>query len=564
MLARLLCIGLLPFVVIAADRALIVDYEMNPADFSNEVMRRAAATGLAVDFRQYDTRLTQADLREHRMIILEASAGGIGSGLQLGEVEVPALVRWTRNGGLLVVGIPSDAEAWPQLDVYNRLFADAGSGIRALPAIADDRPQYLGSMFPHGYLKTEGFAARGVEGWLVLDRCTLLEVSGSAQVLARTSLTSFAVEGLGRARVPRLTQEGVGFPVAALATVGKGLLFVTGRFNLNIGGFNGRVGVQPANSQEWIPSSDRFIRNVLSEMVRRGGARVEATEAPELPTAPPAPGVKVLRIDAGGSADPAPVDRSRYRASIRHDLFAPYLDHGMRAAWGSVDLDDDRLIRLAGGFKDAGLNYIWGVGWPERFVSKEYTPAQRAELRHSWETFAKLLDGSPTGWSVGINYPGVGFDRKRYARSRGVDGKEIEIMSPLDLRYWNEMMIPSLEEVARFSLEHPSVKGATIDFEMYGYEPIIFYPESVGFEDVAFHAFLRAAEGHADAGLLKEAAALAPAQRFPWLRDHGLLDSYFLMLEVESEKLGRVIRERIHAINPNFIFGAYQAGLPYS
>jgi len=55
---------------------------------------------------------------------------------------------------------------------------------------------------------------------------------------------------------------------------------------------------------------------------------------------------------------------------------------------------------------------------------------------------------------------------------------------------------------------------------------------------------------------------LIPAQRYVWLRDRGLLRVFFLLLENESEKLGRLIRERIHAINPDFIFGAYQGALP--
>ena len=497
------------------------------------------------------------------MIVLEASAGGIGSGLQLSKAEIPALLDWTRRGGLLVLGIPSDAEAWPQLKVYNRLLAEANAGIEILPAISDDLPQYIGAMFSHGYLHAEGFAAQGVADRLVLDRCTLLKLTAAAQALARTSATASAVEGLGRAKVASIHNQG-GFPVAALARVGTGQVFVTARFNLNIGGFNGRVGVQPTNSLDWIPSSDRFVRNIFSEMVRQ---RSNHPIAPEvfagLPASAPA-STRVLQIEAGGSLDPASPDRTKYRASVRRDLYAPYLDHGLRAAWGSVDKDDAWLKTFADGVRSSGLNYIWGVGWPERFVSSQYTAAQRAELRHSWETLAGWLDGSEAGWSIGLNYPGVGFDRRRYARSRGVDGREIEILSPLDLRLWNEMIIPALEEVARFSLAHRSVKGATIDFEMYGYEPVIFYPEAVGFEDAAYRAFLRAAEGHIDAKLLVECAGLSPEKRYPFLRDHGLLDTYFLLLENESEKLGRMIRARIHAINPNFIFGAYQAGLPDS
>ncbi len=546
----------------AADRALVLDYEMNPPDFSNEVIRRVAATGMTVDFRQYYPLLTQSDLRTYRMLVLEASAGGIGSGLQLNQSEVPALRHWVIEGGLLVLGIPNDPEAWPQLAVYNHLLSALGAGIEALPAISDDKPQYLGSMFPDGYLRPEGFASRGVGANLVLDRCTLLRVSAPAHVLARTSPSAFAVVGLGRAPVPTIHNDG-GFPVAALAAAGKGYVFVTGRFNLNVGGFNGRVGVQPATSLGWIPSSDRFIRNILSEMARLGTKDAMASDTTGLPAAAPA-GARVLHVEPGSSTEPPSVDRVKYRASVRRDLYAPYLDHGLRAAWGTVDQDDPWLAKMADGFKRSGLNYIWGVGWPDRLVSGQSTSEQRAKLRHSWETFASLLDGSNVGWSIGLNYPGASFDRKRYARSRGANGKEIEILSPLDLRLWQEVIIPALEEVARFGLRHPSVKGATVDYEMYGYEPIIFYPEAIGFEDVAYHAFLRSADGYVDAKLLDEAAFVRAEQRYPWLRDHGLLDTYFLLLENESEKLGRMIRQRIHAINPNFIFGAYQAGLPYS
>ena len=82
---------------------------------------------------------------------------------------------------------------------------------------------------------------------------------------------------------------------------------------------------------------------------------------------------------------------------IRRDLYGPYLDHGLRAAWGEMNRDDAWLKSMADGFKAAGFNYIWGVGWPERFVSNQYNADQRAKLRHAWETFAGQLDGSTGG-----------------------------------------------------------------------------------------------------------------------------------------------------------------------
>jgi len=501
-----------------AGRALVIDYELNPPDFSNELIRRLTAAGLRTDYRPYQPRLTGPDFATYRMLVLLASAGGIGSGLQLAESEIPALAAYVRQGGLLVLGVPSDPEAFPQLGPYNRLLGALGAGIEVKPAIADDDSnRFRGVMFPGCYLRP---------GNLVLDRATILETRAPAQALAWSSPAACAIAGLGRPRIPAIANHGE-FPVVAKAACGRGSVLVTGRFNLNIGGYNGRVGVQPISTLEWLPRSDRFIQSILCELL-----------GVPIPSFRPAP-------------HPA-----RNLAAVRRDVYGQYLDHGIRAAWGDVDHSDDWLRRLAQGFQASGLNYIWGVGWPERFVSTQYGEPERKRLRHAWETFAGLLDGSPVGWTIGINYPGTGFDPKRYEQCRGADERPMRLLAPLDLRYWNDLMIPAIEEVARFSLRHPSVKGVTVDFEMYGYEPVIFYPEAVGFEDSAFQSVA--------AGLPPEARTLPPERRYTWLRDHAALGKYFQLLEGEAEKLGRGIRQRIHAINPKLIFGAYQAGLPYT
>ena len=558
-----ICLVLLIFLTagaLPAQKALILDYEMYPPDFSNETIRRVAATGMRVDFRQYYPVLTQADLNGYRMIVLLSSAGAIGSNLQLPESEIPALADYVKGGGALVLGVPADPEAFDQLGPYNKLLAALGAGIQIKPAIADDDSnRYLSTMFAQAYFRTVPAGAS-----VVLDRSTILSVQSPGVTLAQTSPTAYAITGLGRPRIESIKNEG-GLPLVALAKSGKGQVLVIPRFTLNIGGFNGRIGVGPATNLDWIASSDRFVQNILTEMVKSAGGATAASET-SLPAAPPA-NIVVVTIGPRQSIEPDPKDRrayqARYRSTIRRDVYGSYLDHGIRAAWGDMNHDDAWLKQAADGFKSAGMNYIWAVGSPEQFVMDKYTTAQRDTLRHAWETFAGLLDGSQVGWTIGINYPGP-IDRAKYAKSRGTDGKEIELLAPLDLRYWYDIMIPAMEEVAKFSLRHPSVKGVMVDYEMYGFEPIIFYPEAIGFEDVSYKAFLRSAEGHIDAKLLAEAAALDYGARYPWLRDHGLLTTFYLLLEGESEKLGRLIRERIHAINPNFIFSAYHAGLPYS
>ncbi len=553
-----------------------------PADFSNAVIGRIAASGLIVDFRECDPLLTRADLARSRMIVLESSAGTIGSGLAPGPTETIPLARFVQDGGLLVLAIPQDPDAFSQLNAYNQILDALGSGIRVVPAIADDESgRYLSVMFPQCYFHPcdDTFAARGVNHDLVLDRATILDAKPPALVLAKSSPSAFARAGLGRSVVKEIASEPGGFPLVAMARCGKGFVLVIPRFSLNIGGFNSRVGVGPLTSLDWLPSSERFVQNLIDELVKLGrgesvwnGPSSNKTAAPALiepvlPAAPPA-GLAITTVPAGGSLerarDKSRSNRNAYRATIRRDLYGPYLEHGLRAAWGDIDRDGTSLKTLASGFKAAGFNYIWGVGWPERFVSNQYTEPQRDRLRRSWETFACELDGSAVGWSIGVDFAGQGFDRKGYELCRGPSGQELRLLSPLDLRYWYDMMIPALEEVARFSLHHPSVKGATIDFELYDYDPFKVYPEAIGFENVAFSAFLRASHGHLDGATLAAAAELKPAERYPWLRDRGLLGFYFLQLENESEKLGRLIRRRIHAIQPDFIFGGYQAALPYS
>jgi len=519
--SHLWCFALLFFLnvvatrAVAEDHALIIDYELYPPDYSNAVIRRAAATGLSVDFRENYPVLTEQDLARYRMIILESTAGAIGSGIEPDRAEIAALTRYVAGGGLLVLGVPQDPEAFSQLASYNAVLDALGSGIRVKPAIADDESgRYLSVMFPSCYFQTcETFAAKGVVGKLVLDRSTILQTKPPALTLAKTSPTAFARVGLGRALANDMPTPAGGFPLVALAKCGQGYVLVIPRFTLNIGGFNSRVGTGPLTSLDWVKSSERIVQNILDEMIKlaRGelpwsgpaGSQItiSSAPAPALPAAPPR-ALAITTVAPGGSFERIPANpqlhRASYRAAIRRDLYGPFLDHGLRAAWGAMDRDELWLKSLTDGFKAAGFNYIWAVGSPERFVSRQYTADQRAKLQHSWETFASQLDGSPVAWTVGVNFPGVGFDRARYERCRGVKGQVLEVLSPLDLRYWYEMMIPALEEVARFSLNHPSVKGATIDFEMYGYDPFKIYPQAIGFEDVAFSAFLRAAAGHLD------------------------------------------------------------------
>ncbi|MHC5542154.1 hypothetical protein ACYOEI_28365, partial [Singulisphaera rosea] len=78
----LFLLGMLASHTTAAEHALILDYELYPPEFSNAVIRQVAATGLEVEFREHYPVLTERDLAGSRMIVLEATAGQLGSGIE--------------------------------------------------------------------------------------------------------------------------------------------------------------------------------------------------------------------------------------------------------------------------------------------------------------------------------------------------------------------------------------------------------------------------------------------------------------------------------------------------
>ena len=287
----------------AAERAAGHRLRAVPARLSNAVIRRVAATGLTVDFRESYPVLTEDDL-----CTLPDDRPGVDRGPdRLGDRAlaggVAALTRYVAGGGCSSWACPRTRRPSRSSGRTTRSSMPSARGSAIRPAVADDESgRYPSVMFPQCYFRaTETFAAEGVDRNLVLDRSTILEARPPALILAKTSPTAFARVGLGRDLRKDIAHPPGRIPLVAMAKCGEGYVLAIPRFTLNIGGFNGRVGTQPLASLDWMPSSDRFVQNILSPDGQALGGRIHLVGAVGEPGRPrPGPGL-ARRPPEGGS-----------------------------------------------------------------------------------------------------------------------------------------------------------------------------------------------------------------------------------------------------------------------
>ena len=130
------------------------------------------------------------------------------------------------------------------------------------------------------------------------------------------------------------------------------------------------------------------------------------------------------------------------------------------------------------------------------------------------------------------------------------DGFVERYVCPLSLRFWREHFSKSIMQAAEYSTQPENeVTGLWIDFELYHETRSRYYTKTACYCDHCFGEFVRA-QG-------REAPGVEPAKRQEWLQEQGLYDAYHPYLQERVEALAQELRERVHAVNPDFLLGFY-------
>jgi hypothetical protein len=515
------------------------------------LLARLAGAGLSPLYRRFDPRLTEADLVRFPVIVwLGGRVRGTAGSLAVSPDEVERAVRFVREGGRLVLGVPrgpavGGAEGRAMQAVLDRL----GVAVSVAPhevVDLDPAASYAAALMraPLFAPDPEHPLTRGLPARIVGARSAPLEVGPTASALLRTLPTAFLDRLYGP---PPAGSEGRGArAVAASARLGDrgGRVFVLPRDLLGVGGSLAGATFEPLLPERLPPGAlegrERFLEALLRDAAEGLGAAA--------PAGRPRPAV-----------DPGRARRAR-DAACRPRVGERWLvDEGVRAGWGYVDRAEPELAALLGRLPASGLNVLWGPAeWdvvpdsgPARFAARARDRARRID---------GALRGTPVRWLAGIHFPGAGFDPARYAEATAIGGARVGLPSPVDDRFWEEVVLPRLSAVAREATEAPALAGLVIDLEMY-HQPILYYGDAFEFGDAAFGGFLdEAALAEGEHGAARR---LRPAERGDWLLATARLPAYYRFLERRAERIGRRLREALDKGAPgrDLVLGFYAVGV---
>lgn len=154
--------------------------------------------------------------------------------------------------------------------------------------------------------------------------------------------------------------------------------------------------------------------------------------------------------------------------------------------------------------------------------------------------------------------PGGQWQTPRYRSVVFSDGSRGRFPCPLDEDFWHQYLINIAVEIAKISVENSyQVDGIFLDMEMYGTESVSNkkrrYSPDTCFCDFCFSSFI------INRTQFKSLPPVEKEKRKAWLSQNDLLQDYYSYLESQVEAKAELLKQRVHAINPDLLFGVYPA-----
>ena len=157
----------------------------------------------------------------------------------------------------------------------------------------------------------------------------------------------------------------------------------------------------------------------------------------------------------------------------------------------------------------------------------------------------------------------IADSREGNTKIEGAQGQTLDTPSPLDWNYWEKEILTPLKICANFSKNYSSVGGIIIDLELYGLMPGIYnIYQNYGFEDTAYSVFVEKSKRFISEDIWKQLRGIPLKQRFHWLKDKGILELYYKILENTITEYAKRVRNEVQKINPDLVFGFYQLNMP--
>ena len=210
----------------------------------------------------------------------------------------------------------------------------------------------------------------------------------------------------------------------------------------------------------------------------------------------------------------------------------------MRAAYvHSADKSDERLLAT---MQHIGMNtHIAKYDGYDFEKVREMAAAAEKQGLHFFST--AFFRGGPEIGRV--------FDKggRHYVSDEGVEAARAGC--PLDVRVWEATIFDRAMPLVEYSRDHPLVAGFISDVENYGAQGP-FNMLGFCYCEGCLEAFFKAS------AIDEDTKAIPASRRKTWLQSRGRLEDFRAWEIREVERLCRGQRERVDAINADFILGA--------
>ncbi|HXH63055.1 MAG TPA: hypothetical protein VNG95_02665, partial [Gemmatimonadales bacterium] len=368
--------------------------------------------GYAVEYRRFFPHLTRDDLtRYHGVIFLGGREPEAPSdALTVGDMAV--LSEWVAQGGVVVLGYPTEGEGGLDRWAMNRWLSGVGAGLA------------IGEGQLHDSAGMAGGAA-DPQPWIEPVRGTALQIpdadpipAGSAhavrvaaptQALARTSRSAYVRSG------PRAGASRHSVAVIAASRVGEGLVVVASRATLEALGPTPTPASVPPLSLEQFAATETYLET-LARWTRRpaewasipparlgghlsleGGGRTLAPRPPRL--APP------------GDAQMEPLAGTRPPVATRPRTIPEWIGkQGVRVLWAPLPAPSvpyaarARALDSLPGLVDLGaFTAVAGPAGIEAMAeSTRYAPWERTVVQTTWKLATDRLEQTSAQWLPSI------------------------------------------------------------------------------------------------------------------------------------------------------------------
>ncbi len=502
-----------------AQKALILDKTMRPAQALETVAKTWTAVGCSIDYRPFHPYLTLADTSQYDILIMLCGRTPLLASAEITQDEIDLLLDFHRKGRGVVFGyVPGGTgDGAHDRAAINAFLQQINARVQiAEMFVYDNDNQYAtgggGRIFAH---RRDSWSFSAI-GRVPLGHMTPLRISPDArtEIFAESSETSFVQKG-------RLQFNGP-FPTG-LFIQGEGPVLLLPRTALSSSATGIHGDDAPFLQPDFADSSRVFLQSVVERFKQLlSGQSLELSPIDPTPTLPiqhKSEFPRLALLETAPSNALLPSETVAFSNSVQNT--------GTNGGAASPDLAGSSHKALKGLLINPGeTGGAWKKG--EQFL-------KTAGLNFLiGESNSAMLEESRFFGLKDLALDASEFEKEVLV---GADGLEVKTWHPLNRRVWREAFFSALHQN-----DHGQFSGFFLDLQTL--ENPLRFEDFSGFDfgDRSWMVFLNHTGSLLENSVRDEALETPAAARFSWLLTKGYLPLYRKALMDEAERFGIELR----------------------